>query len=242
MAIEIRERFRVEAPIDVVWPFVKDPTQLVTCMPGASLDEVVDDRTFVGTVKVKLGAVTAKYKGRVEYSEVDEEAHVVKVVAQGREASGGTAKGTLSSQVVAISSECTEIIAEGGVDLTGRVVQMGRGMIQGVSEQLFEQFAASTKRRLEATVGAETGVEPGADAAADTTATAAGQAHEPHEVEAIRAFQLLWKLFKSWMRKLWRRIIGKSAGKSAGKSSVGVSEDPDSEGPEIPEISSSSER
>lgn len=238
MAIEIRERFRVEAPIDVVWPFVKDPTQLVTCMPGASLDEVVDDRTFIGTVKVKLGAVTAKYKGRVEYSEIDEEAHVVRVLAQGREASGGTAKGTLSSQVVAISGDCTEIIAEGGVDLTGRVVQMGRGMIQGVSEQLFEQFAESTKRRLEAAALLDAGVESGTDGAAGATAAAAGQAHGPEEAEAIRAFQLLWKVFKSWMRKLWRRLIGRPAGKS----SVGVSEDPDSEGPEIPEVSSSSER
>lgn len=161
MAIEIRERFSVEAPIDVVWPFIKDPEQLVHCMPGASLDEVVDDRTFLGTVKVKLGAVTAKYKGKVEFAEVDEASHCVKVVAEGREAGGGTARGTLSSRLTALPEGGTEVLAEGDVDLTGRVMQVGRGMIQGVSEQLFQEFARSTKSRLELRDGA-VGLDDGA--------------------------------------------------------------------------------
>ena len=53
------ERFSVAAPIDAVWRFVMDPKQVVTCMPGATLDEVVDDRSFLGSVQVKLGAVKA---------------------------------------------------------------------------------------------------------------------------------------------------------------------------------------
>lgn len=204
MAIEISERFRVDAPVDVVWPFVKDPTQLVTCMPGASLDEVVDERTFVGTVKVKLGAVTTKYKGRVEFTEVDEDSRTVRVVAEGRETGGGTAKGTMSSTVVAISDECTEIVAEGGIDLTGRVMQMGRGMIQGVSEQLFEEFAASTKRRLEAAPAAageaaSTGVTPGGTPAATPATTAT-------EPEAIKALPLLWRALKKSLRRAWQRL------------------------------------
>ena len=96
MAIEIRERFCVEAPIDSVWRFVKDPEQIVTCMPGASLDEVVDERTYLGTVKVKLGAVTTRYKGRVELVEIDDATHTGRLVAEVHETSGGTARGTLS--------------------------------------------------------------------------------------------------------------------------------------------------
>ncbi|MCC7077349.1 MAG: SRPBCC family protein [Acidimicrobiia bacterium] len=203
MAIEISERFRVDAPVDVVWPFVKDPTQLVTCMPGASLDEVVDERTFVGTVKVKLGAVTTKYKGRVEFTEVDEDSRTVRVVAEGRETGGGTAKGTMSSTVVAISDDCTEIVAEGGIDLTGRVMQMGRGMIQGVSEQLFEEFAASTKRRLESVPvtpdEAGAAVSSGGTPATPPPTTAA-------EPEAIKALPLLWRALKKSLRRAWQRL------------------------------------
>jgi carbon monoxide dehydrogenase subunit G len=131
VAIELKERFSVAAPIDAVWRFVMDAKQVVTCMPGATLDEVVDDRAFLGSVQVKLGAVTTRYKGRVQFTEVDEQAHVV------------------SSRLSPLPDGQTEIVAEAKVDLTGRIVQVGRGMIQGVSHQLFQQFAASTKQHLE---------------------------------------------------------------------------------------------
>ncbi len=63
MAIEIQETFQVQAPIDAVWRFVLDPHKIAACMPGTELEEVVDDRTFLGSIKVKLGAITTSYKG-----------------------------------------------------------------------------------------------------------------------------------------------------------------------------------
>ncbi len=190
MAIEISERFCVEAPIDVVWRFVKDPQQMVTCLPGATLDEVVGEREYLGSVKVKLGAVTTNYKGRVEFAEVDEQGHSVRVIAKGREAGGGTASGTLSSTLSALPDGQTEVIAEGDVDLTGRVMQVGRGMIQGVSRQLFKEFAASTKQRL------ETSPESGAPAA-------------PVEAEPIRVFRLFWRTAWSAIRRFFRRVVAR---------------------------------
>ncbi|MBX7159067.1 MAG: SRPBCC family protein [Acidimicrobiia bacterium] len=207
MAIEIRERFSVEAPIDVVWPFIKDPEQLVHCMPGASLDEVVDDRTFLGTVKVKLGAVTAKYKGKVEFAEVDEASHCVKVVAEGREAGGGTARGTLSSRLTALPEGGTEVLAEGDVDLTGRVMQVGRGMIQGVSEQLFQEFARSTKSRLElrdGAVGLDDGAAPVAAARDD---------------EAIRILPLVLRAIRRSLRRAYDRLRARLARRRKGGAS-----------------------
>ena len=150
MAISIRETFTVRAPVDVVWRFVTDPEKVVTCMPGAELQETVDERTFLGNVKVKVGAITTSYKGRVRFTEVDTGGHTVQMVAEGRDTSGGTAKGTMVGRLRSLPDGQTEVVAEANIDLTGRIMQVGRGMIQGVSQQLFQQFVASTKARLEA--------------------------------------------------------------------------------------------
>jgi len=150
MAIEIKESLQVAAPIERVWDFVVDPQRVVTCMPGAALDEVVDEKTFLGTVKVKLGAITTKYKGRVEFADVDPAARSIQMRAEGRETGGGTAKGTIGIRLIELPEGPVELVIEAGIDLTGRVVQVGRGMIQGVSHQLFKQFAASAKDILEA--------------------------------------------------------------------------------------------
>jgi carbon monoxide dehydrogenase subunit G len=161
MPIDIQETFQVAAPIDAVWRFVMNPESVATCMPGAELEEVIDDRTFLGSIKIQLGAITTRYKGRVRLLEVNDAAHAVRMEAEGREAGGGTARGTMSSRLRELPDGGTEVVAEASLDLTGRVVQVGRGMIQGVSRELFRQFVAQTRERLEdpegATVGAGSG-------------------------------------------------------------------------------------
>jgi carbon monoxide dehydrogenase subunit G len=160
VAIEIKETFDVKAPIDRVWRFVLDPHNVAACMPGASLDEVIDEKTFVGNIKIKVGAVMASYKGRVELVEIDEANHTVKMNAEGTESGGGTARGAMVSRLVSRPDGRTEIVAEASVDLTGRIMQVGRGMIQGVSKQLFQQFVKAARAQLEAEAAAEVAGAP----------------------------------------------------------------------------------
>jgi len=192
VAIEIKEKFAVAAPIDAVWRFMIDPQQVVTCMPGAQLDEVVDERTFLGSVKIRLGAVTTSYQGRVRFTAVDEQAHSIEMAADGRETGGGTARGTLTSRLSALPDGQTEIVAEASVDLTGRVVQVGRGMIQGVSHQLFQQFAASTKERLEQSPGAAP-VEAATEA-------------KPIGIFSV-VLRTVWSAILGFLRRLFRRPL-----------------------------------
>ncbi len=190
MAIEIRETFQVQAPIDAVWRFVMDPEQIAACMPGAVLEAVVDERTFLGSIKVQLGAITISYKGRIQLTDVDDQGYAVRMEAEGRETGGGTAKASMSSSLRALPDGQTEVTTEASIDLTGRIMQVGRGMIQGVSQQLFQQFVARAKARMEAPAGA-------AEEAAAT------------ETEAIRVvpliFRVLWSSVSRFFRRLFRR-------------------------------------
>jgi len=154
MAITIEETFQVLAPVDAVWRFVLDPGLVAACMPGAEVDEVVDERTFLGNIAVRVGAVTTKYKGRVQFTNVDEAAYAVEMVAEGRETGGGLAKGGMSSRLRPLTDGETEVTVQASVEVTGRIAQVSRGMIQGVSQQLFRQFVACAKARLEAPEGA----------------------------------------------------------------------------------------
>ena len=191
MAIDIQEKFEVAAPIDAVWRFVMDPHQVATCMPGAELDEVEDPRTFLGSVKVKLGAITTRYKGRVQLTQVDEQSYTVEMVAEGRETGGGTARGTMTSRLRSLPDGQTEVVAEASVDLTGRVMQMGRGMIQVVSHRLFQQFVASVKQRLEA------------------PAEGGEQEAVPAVSEPIRVAPLILQSLWSAIVAFFRRLLGR---------------------------------
>jgi len=210
VAIEIRETFQVGAPIDEVWSFVMDPGKVAACMPGASLDEVVDERTFHGTIKIKVGAVMASYKGRVQMTNIDAGAYTVQMVAEGRETGGGTAKGTMTSRLTSLAGGGTEVAAEASVDLTGRIMQVGRGMIQGVSAQLFQQFATRARASLESSSAARAAAGSGGEAqtAGQSAASTLAPATDSDD-DAIRVVPLL--LRAAWMAVVgfFRRLFGR---------------------------------
>jgi len=197
MAIHIEERFTVNAPVEAVWDYLVDPRRVVGCLPGAELAEVVDERTFNGNVKVKVGTVAVSYRGRVHIAELDVAARRVRMTGEGRESAGaGSAKMTMESHVAA-SAGGAEVVVRADVDVVGRIVQLGRGMIEQVSHQLFAQFAACVRATLEAEQAARTAATPEAAAAARASAR--------RRVEHVHAFPLLMRALWAWFLGLFGR-------------------------------------
>ena len=198
MAFKFEETFQVQAPIDRVWRYLTDPRRVAACLPGAVITRVESDHVFYGTVKATVGPVTGYYSGRAELTEVDEAGHVVRLSAVGREPAGaGSAKLRMTSRVIALDGGGAEVRVEAEVDVAGKILQFGRGMIDPVAKQLFHQFAECARAELETPDEAETA----ATAAATVPSGAAANA------QPIRIIPLL-------MRVLWnaiKRLIGRGS-------------------------------
>src|SRR5438045_1523171 len=98
MAFKIEERFEVKAPVERVRKYLIDPARVVQCLPGAQLLEQPDEKTFLGAIKVKVGPLQMSYKGQGKYTEVNEQAHQVRMVGEAREVTGsGSTKVTMLS-------------------------------------------------------------------------------------------------------------------------------------------------
>jgi carbon monoxide dehydrogenase subunit G len=213
VAIDIQETFQVRAPIELVWRFLLDPQQVAPCMPGAELDEVVDERTFHGNVKIKVGAITTRYKGKVHLTKVDEVVRTIEMSAEGRETGGGTAKGSMASVMRTLPDGGTEIVATASVDLTGKIMQVGRGMIQGVSHQLFLQFVAAVQAHLEPLAAVASAV-PAAGAAEGpgVASPVPGPAPLPRpraEPQAIRIVPIVLRVMWTAIVRFFRRLLGR---------------------------------
>src|SRR5690242_1651808 len=173
MAFTFEQTVRVQAPVDRVWRYLIDPRQVVHCLPGAELTGVEGERTFLGRVKVKVGPVTAMYAGRAQLVEVNDAAHVVRMTAEGKETTGtGAAKMSMTSRVRALPDGGSEVRVDAELDLAGKIVQFGRGMIENVNAQLFKQFAACLREQLEVPDAIVPTVPAPPPAAADATRVA----------------------------------------------------------------------
>ncbi len=217
MAIDIKETFQVRAPIDLVWRFLLDPRQVAPCMPGAELDEIVDDGTFHGNVKIKVGAITTRYKGKVHLTTVDEAARRIEMSAEGRETGGGTAKGSMVADMRTLPDDRTEVVATASVDLTGKIMQVGRGMIQGVSHQLFLQFVAAVQAHLEplAARAAAEARAPETGSPSDAARVVTPEVMPPPlprpqgEAQAIRIVPLVTSVIWAAIARFFRRLLGR---------------------------------
>lgn len=150
MALQIEKSFVIRAPLAAAWKFLTDPHRVVRCLPGAALTEQVDERTWAGTITVKVGPVAASYKGKVRFERLDAAAHEVEIVASGQDVRGkGGADMRMKSRLAERSPRETEVIATSEVNVTGILAQLGRGMIQDVSDQMFEKFTTAVRADLE---------------------------------------------------------------------------------------------
>lgn len=189
MGIYFRERFRVSAPIDRVWQYLLDPHQVVTCMPGAELVEVKDERTFVGRVRVQVGPIQVSYMGQIRLEEVDDNHHRVRMVGEGRESGGaGSARLTMTSSLTPVDGE-TEVMVEANMELTGRIVQFGRGMVEDIAREMFQRFSECVRKRLES---------PAVDVSPSESTI---------QSQAIRALPLMLRTFWRALLRSLRRIL-----------------------------------
>ncbi|HWN97754.1 MAG TPA: SRPBCC family protein [Blastocatellia bacterium] len=177
MAFKVEETFEVRAPVQRVWEYLIDPARVAVCLPGAELLESRDDQTYLGAVKVKVGPVTMSYKGVVKFTELDEQARVVRLEGEAREAGGGgSAKLSMRSKISPLADGGSQIIVEAEVDLVGKIVQFGRGMIEEVSRQLFRQFSTCVKQQLEVEESAQVPEPPPAETAPVSATTLGSRA------------------------------------------------------------------
>jgi uncharacterized protein len=151
--VKINNEFTVSIPVDQAWDIMLDLERVAPCLPGAAIQGSEDDE-YQGTMKVKIGPITANYKGTVKVEEADEESHRAVMQATGRDARGqGTASATIVSTLQEEGDE-TRVKVETEMKLTGRAAQFGRGIAQDVATKMLTQFAECLERELSGGGGA----------------------------------------------------------------------------------------
>ena len=145
MAMTMNGEVQLAAPREVVWAKLNDPEVLKVSIPGCEELERTEDNGFRATVKVKVGPVSARFKGRVMLSDLDPP-NGYKINGEGEGGVAGFAKGSAD---VRLSDK------DGGTLLTysveaqigGKLAQLGQRLINGaakkMADEFFQKFAAA---------------------------------------------------------------------------------------------------
>ena len=138
--MKLENEFTVPAPVEQAWAVLLDVERVAPCLPGAAIEGEEGD-AHAGTMTVKIGPITTRYKGTVKIEEADEDARRAVMRAQARDSRGqGTAAATITSTMEEVEGG-TRVRVETDMRVTGPAAQFGRGVMQDVSAKLMGRFA-----------------------------------------------------------------------------------------------------
>lgn len=180
--MELKNEFRVGVPVAQAWNLLTDIERIAPCMPGAELYEVEDDE-YHGSVKVKVGPITAQYRGKAFFVERDDTAYRAVLRAEGRDNRGqGNANATITAQLTD-DGNGTRVELSTDLAISGKVAQFGRGVLGDVSVKLLNQFVDCLESDVLAGVTASSAPESAGAAVADEPVPASQPASVAAEAE-----------------------------------------------------------
>jgi len=151
--MKIEGKFTMKAPIQQTWDFLLAPGTLVSCIPGAEKMEAVDDRTWEGIVKQKVGPITIKLSFKQTLTELDPPRHV-KAMGLGSAAGGA---GTFTQETIVDIKEIAggevEIAYSSNVSLVGRLATFGERIMRAKVDKIGGQFIQNLQDKLEEELG-----------------------------------------------------------------------------------------
>jgi uncharacterized protein len=145
MAMTMNGEVQLAAPRAVVWERLNDATVLKQCIPGCEELDKTSETEFQAVATIKIGPVKARFKGRVQLSDIDPP-NGYKISGEGDGGVAGFAKG---GAVVKLTDRDGGTLLSYDVEsqIGGKLAQLGQRLVQGTAKKLaddfFNKFAAA---------------------------------------------------------------------------------------------------
>ncbi|MGH9130060.1 MAG: SRPBCC family protein [Acidimicrobiales bacterium] len=151
--MKLTNEFRVPCGVDQAWSVMTDLAKIAPCFPGASLSGSSGDE-YNGKVNLDMGSVKLVYQGAARFTERNAGSHRAVLTASGSEIKGqGNANASVTATLSGEGSDSTRVKLDCDINVSGKAVQMGRGMETDVTTALINVFAEN----LQGLIGASGG-------------------------------------------------------------------------------------
>jgi len=147
----LEQRVIVPAPVDRVWAFMMDIPAVSRCVPGLESFQALDEDTYEGALKVKVGPIAVRLQGRAVVAERDRAALRSRVdvsAAEKRIASTVNARSTMT--LVPLSEAETELRIHTEASILGKLGEFGQAVMRRKADQVMAEFASNMSRTLTA--------------------------------------------------------------------------------------------
>lgn len=157
MAVNMSGEVVLPADRERIWAMLNDPEVLRICIPGCETFEQDGENAFRAVAKVKIGPVNARFKGKVNLTEIDAP-NSYKISGEGEGGVAGFAKGGAAVRLEQADGG-TRLVYDVEASVGGKIAQLGARLINSVAKKnadaFFGKFAEAVAGEVILPTGAE---------------------------------------------------------------------------------------
>lgn len=132
-----------------LWDFLMDVPRVAESLPGVESVSKIDDKTYEGTLKVRVGPISLSLQGKIIVEEQDKQnwRAALRAEANDRRAAGAV-KAKTGMSLKEISANETELLVETDVNILGKIGEFGQPIIRKKADAMLNEFVANIKKQL----------------------------------------------------------------------------------------------
>ncbi len=138
MALEMSGEYELPQDRKTVWKALNDPEILKVCIPGCETLEKISDTEFQAVVKLTIGPVSARFKGKVRLDDLDPP-NSYTIAGEGEGGVAGFAKGSAAVSLSDVA-EGTKLSYKASAATGGKIAQLGQRLVAGSAKKTADQF------------------------------------------------------------------------------------------------------
>ncbi len=134
-----------------LWDFLMDVPRVAESLPGVESVSKIDDKTYEGTLRVRVGPISLNLQGKIIVEEQDKQnwRAALRAEANDRRAAGAV-KAKTGMSLKELSANETELLVETDVNILGKIGEFGQPIIRKKADAMLNEFIENIKKQLAA--------------------------------------------------------------------------------------------
>ncbi|RZF31159.1 carbon monoxide dehydrogenase [Paraburkholderia sp. UYCP14C] len=179
--MELSETHTLPVAQQQTWDALNDTEILRGCIPGCESIEPDGENAYLVTLSAAVGPVKARFKGRMQLTDIDAP-NTYTIVFEGQGGAAGFAKGNAQVTLEADGDAATKLAYTAHAQVGGKLAQIGSRLVDGAARKIAGEFFKRFGTQLSGDNNADEAAD--GDASVDTDAEAASASEQTESNEA----------------------------------------------------------
>jgi carbon monoxide dehydrogenase subunit G len=147
--VKFSQTAQIPVAREPLWEFLMDVPKVAQCLPGVESVSKLDDTTYEGALKVRVGPIALNLAGKIIVEEQDKSnwRAALRAEANDRRAAGAV-KGKTAMTLKDLSPDETELLVETDVNILGKIGEFGQPIIRKKADAMLKEFVENIKKQL----------------------------------------------------------------------------------------------